>query len=320
MVNTMSSLSIEQIPLTRKDLDQLLLKCDFSTLLQSFSHAWATRQTQLLNSSLYIIKKEKEEIGFFVMQEGSVLFNLLHVMTIDRGPLWFKGQETHENIHKFIKVFSQKYKKRWGRKRRFLIESSNQEIKQSLIEQKWDEHQWVPAYQTQILCLKSDYDTLYKNYHAKWRQGLEKAKKQNLNIIYDTKGAYIDQLLSTYHDHKDEKGYQGPSKTYLNHLYTDLASDHKLLIIVIKKDQDIHSMTAFPLHGKTATYQTGWTSKDGRKSSANYLALDCAIQYLQKHAYGFLDLGGINEEHAAGVTLFKKRMGGSTMQLIGQFG
>ena len=73
------------------------------------------------------------------------------------------------------------------------------------------------------------------------------------------------------------------------------------------------------IHGRSATYQAGWTSDDGRRTACHNLLLWKGIQLLKSRGILDLDLGGINAAHAAGVTKFKLGMGGTTTKLCGQF-
>ncbi len=315
----MSSLSLEITPLSRDRLNQLMDKAEMTTILQSFSHAIAVRETQFLETHLGIIKKDMNEIGFFLLQEGGFLWSLFHVIILDRGPIWFVGENTLDNNIKFVKLLSNKYKKRFGRKRRWLIEHQNKTLISELTKHNWHQHP-IPPYKTCLLDLTKDLTILEENYHKKWLSSLNKARNQDLNIRYDYEGAYLNTLLKNYTNHKSHKGYQGPSLAYLKSLFTDLCTHKNLLCVIVSKGRDIHSIIALPIHGKTATYQTGWTSEEGRKTQANYLALHTAISHLKEKKITYLDLGGINDEHAEGVTRFKKRMNGETIELIGQFG
>ena len=61
-----------------------------STLLQSYPYAKAIRLSQKLNTKWGLILVDGEEAGICQIHEGSILFGLFHVVTLDRGPLWFK--------------------------------------------------------------------------------------------------------------------------------------------------------------------------------------------------------------------------------------
>lgn len=315
----MSQLSLDIVPLTRATLEPLLKRVGYSNLLQTFSHAKAIQKTQYLETKLGLIKKESETIGFFLFQDGGILWTLFHVITLDRGPLWFEGETTLENSINFVNSFSNKFKKRFGRKRRWLIEQRDTALLSLLQEYKWRKHD-IPTYKTLILDLTQDIEALEASYHKKWLTGLNKARQKGLTIDYDYQGKYLPALFQHYDDHKSEKGYQGPSLRYLEILFGDLILDKKLLCVAVLKGNILHSITAFSIHGNSATYQTGWTSTEGRSSHANYLALHHAAIHLKEHSIKNLDLGGINETHAEGVTRFKKRMGGTVIELIGQFG
>ena len=70
-------------------------------------------------------------------------------------------------------------------------------------------------------------------------------------------------------------------------------------------------------HGKSATYQVAWTNEAGREHRAHHLLLWHTILELKERDITWLDAGGINPEHAEGVTRFKRGLGGDEFELIG---
>lgn len=309
--------------ITIKNYQALLDKVDKSNLLQSYDYAYAIRYTQNLYPHLCIIKKNKKEIGFFQLHHASILFGLFHALTLDRGPLWFDNHGTKEDIEEFIALLNEKFPDRIGRARRFTPEIENNSIKgiNELLEKHgWEQKEDVPPYKTLYVNLSQKLEDIRSSFNQKWRNQLNKAEKEKLVIHEDTTGSLIETLIHHYTIDKQKKGYNGPSDELLLPLFQSSAKNKNLLILSAHKNNDVVAMIGIIKHGKTATYQVGWTTQRGRETQAHNLLLWSALRILKKEKFSYLDLGGVNEEHAAGVTHFKSGMGGKEAKLIGQFG
>ena len=72
-------------------------------------------------------------------------------------------------------------------------------------------------------------------------------------------------------------------------------------------------------HGRSATYQIGWTSDRGRTCGAHNVLLWQALAQLKARGITTLDLGGMNDETAKGVKAFKEGLGGRTIRTAGLY-
>ena len=83
-------------------------------------------------------------------------------------------------------------------------------------------------------------------------------------------------------------------------------------------DEVVAAILVF-LHGSSATYQVGWTTGAGRKLGAHHQLLWRAVVQLKERGVLDFDLGGINDDGAAGVKKFKQGLGGKEVRLVGFF-
>ncbi len=72
-------------------------------------------------------------------------------------------------------------------------------------------------------------------------------------------------------------------------------------------------------HGKGATYLIGWNGPDGRHLKANQFLLWHAMQVEKSQGVNQFDLGGIDELNQPGIAEFKLGMGGSRVELVGEY-
>ena len=75
----------------------------------------------------------------------------------------------------------------------------------------------------------------------------------------------------------------------------------------------------FLRHGRSATYQMGWTTPRGRKLGAHHRMLWEAMLTLKGDGVGELDLGGVESGEDGGLARFKQGTGGETVTLIGHW-
>jgi lipid II:glycine glycyltransferase (peptidoglycan interpeptide bridge formation enzyme) len=160
---------------------------------------------------------------------------------------------------------------------------------------------------------------LRKNLKQKWRNALNKSEKQGLTIDIDQDGKSLDILLKRYMSDRLQKKYAGASPKMIKSLAKHAAPRGELLILNAIKDQDIIASILVFLHGTSATYQIGWSGQKGRVHNAHYALLWQAICILKQNNITDFDLGGINDDSAAGVKAFKNGLGGQEIALIGQY-
>lgn len=294
--------------------DAFLQKAKKPSLLQSFPYAYAIRQTQKLQPRLGMIKKNEEEIGFFSTFEASTLFGLLHVLTIDRGPCWFEGHGNAADMYEFSKALDAYAPARFGRQRRFMPEISKGQLYRG-----WKKREREKAYRTIWLDISKDEKALQSNMEKKWRNALSKAERQDQKVEIGN-GADIPWFLQGYLKDRLAKKYPGPSLSFLKTLMEIAAQSDDLLLLKATQKNRILAAICIIKHGNAATYQTGWTTLEGRSTNAHHFLLWQAIKMLKEEEIQYLDMGGINTETAKGVTDFKDGIGGKRAQLIGQFG
>lgn len=298
----------------QEQFDAFLQKAKRPSLLQSFPYAYAIRKTQKLQPRLGVIKKDDEEIGFFSTFEASTLFGLLHVLTIDRGPCWFEGYGNTEDMYGFSQALDAYAPPRFGRQRRFMPEISKGQLYRG-----WKKREGRKAYKTIWLDISKSEDSLQKNMEKKWRNALSKAQRQDQKMEVGS-AADITWFLQGYLKDRLAKKYPGPSLSFLKTLMEMAAQSDDLLLLKATQKNRILASICIIKHGNAATYQTGWTTLEGRSTNAHHFLLWQAIKMLKEKGVHHLDMGGVNTETAKGVTDFKDGVGGKRAQLIGQFG
>ena len=291
-----------------------------TNIVQSYAYARAMRQLhQQVTRFGLILSNTNETLGLVQMQEIN-LMNIIHRVFIDRGPLWCDPDHATALDHEFWKTITQTYPKRIGRKRRFIPEIQTDHSFQSYLKQLGCKEKG-PGYQTIFLDLRPSLKDIRTALHGKWRNGLNQAEKTKATVHDNGTACDINLLLMRYNQDRNEKSYRGADPAFIRALEkTKTPYEYSFILSVTIAKKDPVAMGYFRIHGRSATYQIGWINDTGRRNRANYLLLWQAVKRLKANGIEWLDLGGINPDHAAGVTRFKRRMNGIEITTPGIYG
>lgn len=286
------------------------------TILQSYPYAQAMRKTRQQGVKHGIIIIDGQQAGIVQMQEVSMLRGMVHGISLDRGPIWFDGFGNTVQMRAFVTELDRIFPKRRGRKRRFIPEWTRTQA--VMEDSNWTKRDKIPAYQTHLVDLSGNKDILRKNLHQKWRNVLNRAERENLEIIQDWNGDGLGPLLKHYMTDRLQKKYAGASPKFLSALVQFTVPRQECLILHAAEDNEIIASIMVFLHGHGATYQLGWTTPYGRNKGAHHRLLWEAMTILKSRGVTTMDTGGFNE-NTAGIKQFKDGLGGHAIALIGNY-
>lgn len=176
-----------------------------------------------------------------------------------------------------------------------------------------------PGYRTAWIDLTRPLSALRAAWSQTAGQLLRKAEKAGLAVDVDPKAATLPWLMAREQQQAAVKGYRPLSGRFAVRLRNALAAEGGALLISVREGDEIIAGALFFIHGGAATYQVGWAGGRGRELNAMRLALWRAFEVLRAQGVAVLDLGGINAEHAAGVTQFKLSLGGELVETAGLY-
>lgn len=262
-----------------------------------------------------------EPAGVVQIFEAGILWNAIHAVIIDRGPLWFKGFGGAAHTKLFFEEFNRQFPPRFGRRRRILPEVEDgmtaQKILQSAGLTRMDGRK---GYETVWVDLTGPDDARCAALRPNWHGSLKKAQRTPLAIEWDWDGKAFPALLAGYIHDRQVKAYDGPSPQLLSGLATFMTPKRTMMIGTARAENgQVAAMVMVVVHGRNATYLVGWTTDDGRVLSAHHLLLWEGMGVLKEMGITELDLGGVNDEHAKGIKEFKEGMGGKTVRYVGHY-
>ncbi len=293
-----------------------------SNILQSYTYALVVCPLQKQKARWGIIEIDGVEAGLVQIFEAGILWNRIHAVVVDRGPLWFEGFGNAMHVKRFFDELNKQFPQRWGRKRRIIPETEDGITAQKMICQTGLNF-FGKGYQTIWLDLTPSIEELRANLKSNWRNKLNKSEKAGLAVEWDEAGKHLSWLICIYTADKAIREYGGPSPEFLRKYLPLLAAKGDLLIgRALKNEEKDGEAAAFVLlvrHGRSATYLCGWSSEAGRDTAAHHLILWEGMSVLKQKGIKELDLGGVNDESAEGIKTFKEGLGGKTLRTVGHY-
>lgn len=279
-----------------------------STILQHKAYGLAMRDYMGQEPRMGVIRRGGAAIGLFQILEMKALKGFLHTASLDRGPLWIEGHGSETDWADFLQALRKDYPRRFGRVVRLMPETD-------ALPDAGFRRKKLPGYQTIWVDLQKPEDELRAGLDKKWRNALSKAERSDIEVVEDNKGTFLPWLLKVYALDKTIRAYEGASPELIQLLYK-----HGMKFLIVKAQHEGRDIAAqlFALHGRSATYQIGWSGPEGREVNAHNLLLWKAVAALKNRGIKELDLGGINDE-AKGLSDFKKGLGGVPVTLAGVY-
>ncbi len=310
--------------------DALVAECPRSTLPQTWQYAMAEIATGGGRADFGVIRFHAKPIGL-VMVRIRPLLGPIGVYAIHRGPIWIYG-EIPGAMQKLVMTMVRRRYHIWkGKALVFHPELADTDKHRAAMKQCGFARR-REGYESAWLDLTPPLEALRSGLKQNWRTSLNKAGRAGLTIVADPDGAELDWLLDQYAADKAARGYRGPSPALVRHLRDaggaagsalTGAGAHRhggtLRLYCADHDGRRIAGVCLALHGQCATYLIGWTDAEGRQANAHHLLLWRAVEDLKQAGITALDLGGFNEDDAAGIKRFKLGMGADAFQLVGGY-
>ena len=179
------------------------------------------------------------------------------------------------------------------------------------------------AGRTLLIDLRQDLDVLRKGLDQKWRNCLNRAEKNGLEMIVGEEEGLFVEITKIYWEMVKRKALIELSD--INHLKVvqrDLPPNLKLKVILCRLNGETCAGGIFSAIGATAVYHVGATSNAGMKSNGSYIIQWAFIKWLKENGFLYYDLNGINPETNPGTYHFKRGLGGRKgreVEFLGRF-
>jgi hypothetical protein len=243
------------------------------------------------------------------------------------GPLWRSGVDSNPDLFReAIRALRKEYVVRRGLVLRILphLFDYDRETFQDILNQEGYGLQTAAKQDRTILIdLSPTLEDLHRGLHQKWRYNLNKARKQNLEIIQGTDDSLFENFQQIYTEMVDRKQFMGGSELHhFRKVQRELPMSDKMRVILCRSEGQVCAGSICSALGETGIYLLGATSNRGIKTFGSYLVHWQMLEWLKQQGCRWYDLNGINPERNPGGYQFKLQLAGTSgrdVRFLGQF-
>lgn len=232
------------------------------------------------------------------------------------GPMWrlAGAMEDEEVFRQVIRALRNEFSMRRGLVLRlypYVYQGEDDVLEQILKKEGYRRHEDGRNKRTLILDLDLSFKELRANLNQKWRNCLNRAEKNGLELIEGEDEDLFDEITKIYMQMVRRKGLVELSD--INHLkmvQRNLPLGLKLKVVLCKLNGALCSGAIFSAIGTTGTYLIGATSDIGLKTNGSYMVQWAIVNWLKENGFRHYDLNGINPQTNIGTYRFKSRLAG----------
>ena len=178
----------------------------------------------------------------------------------------------------------------------------------------------VRRYQTLRVDLRPPLEAIRRNLAHKWRNQLNAAERNELEISEGTDAALYAEFNTLYQEMMVRKRFDTTvSVDEFQQIQERLSAEQKMVILIARRNGRAVSGLVASTIGATGIYLLGATGDEGMKAKGAYLLQWHVLRRLKERGCDWYDLGGIDAQANPGVYHFKKGLGGNEVLHIGGF-
>jgi hypothetical protein len=164
---------------------------------------------------------------------------------------------------------------------------------------------------TLIMDISRPNNVIRQNLDQKWRNCLNKAEKNELEIIEGTDDELFAEFIKLYRVLLDRKKFREPNDiNEFRRIQRDLLPQSKMRIFLCRSEGEYSAGVICATIGDTGVYLFGATNDLGMTNKGSYLLQWRAIQWMKDNGCRNYNLNGINPEKNPGSYHFKSGLSG----------
>ncbi len=166
---------------------------------------------------------------------------------------------------------------------------------------------------TLIMDISQPIDDVRKKLEQKWRNCLNKAERNQLEVIEGTDDSLFGDFIGLYHALLERKKFQEPNDiNEFRMIQKNLPPECKMRIFLCRSDGMSTAGVICATIGETGVYLFGATNDQGMANKASYLLQLKAIQWMKNNGCRSYNLNGINPLKNPGSYHFKEGLSGKS--------
>lgn len=176
----------------------------------------------------------------------------------------------------------------------------------------------IPPYHSLRLDLTAPTDVLRKGLDQKWRNQLNAAERNSLQVHMGCSAELFAGFVTIYREMQARKHFEtAVDVSKFERMQQLLPTGMKMLVLLAEQGGNPMNGVVASALGETGTYLLGATGHAGMKSKGAYLLQWRLVEALREHGCRWYDLGGIDPERNPGVYHFKQGLGGKQVSQLG---
>lgn len=237
------------------------------------------------------------------------------------GPLWRQADASASDLHDVLVAVREEFSQRMGLNVRVVSQIWHDQLENDLTRAFNDAGYRVAMpsslERTIRVDLSSSLAELRAQLQQKWRNCLNHAERNRLDVAVGKGAALMDQFVELYDEMWEEKRFDtGVDVNEMRDLQGALPETERMVVhIATSEGLPVAGHVATVL-GDTCVYLLGASNEMGRKLKASYLLQWKTIELAKKQDAQWYDLGGIDQQKNPGVYHFKSGMGGTEVDYL----
>ena len=326
-------------PVQAARLSELAASCT-----QLKSNAWSALLAQFGDANVYqtyaygsvswgernlrhVVVRDGDRVRAIAQVRGGGLGRCLGVAYVRWGPCGQRRDEAWDGpaFRKALETLADEF----VRSRRYVLrivpplfseDPEAQHARQILHELGFQNNKPKSTYRTLRIDLTVPLEDLRKRLDPKWRNQLNAANRNHLEITIGEDAERFAQFLTLYDEMMARKRFETTvNPRQFAQMQEVLNNQEKMQVGLARGNGRLHAGVVVSGIGQTRIYLLGATGAEGLKSKASYLLHWRMMQHIRSTGCRFYDLGGINPEGNPGVYHFKVGMGGVEVRQLGRF-
>ncbi|MCB0748065.1 MAG: peptidoglycan bridge formation glycyltransferase FemA/FemB family protein [Ignavibacteriales bacterium] len=289
---------------------------DWNDVIANFNDAttfqtWTYGKLNSKSLSHLVVKFENDIVACVQVRIFKPPLMKIGIAYVNPGPLWIKkGTEININIlENAMKFLVEEYSIKRGLYLKVNLEYEKTDPFAEEIIKKCKKLGFTLQTlnkQHPILNFDKPLEDLRKGLDQKWRNQLNAAEKNSIEIVDGYNDFLIDEFAEIFKTMADKKKFAKPE--YIDNfvkLFKMLPKNLRPLIVLAKYKNEFIGGGVFSVLGSRGIYLYGATNDLGREYKASYLVQWYIIKWLHEKGFSRYDLSGINKQNNPGTYKFK---------------
>lgn len=275
-----------------------------------------------------ILKKDNKIVGAAQVRIVKIPVINAGIAYIYWGPLW-KNKNTEidkEHFSLILRALRNEYSHRRGLLLRIypaLFSDDADKYLSILNNEGFKPFEKEDASRTLLIDLTPDLDTIRKGLKQKWRNCLNRALKNNIELLEGYSDEMFEMFIGLYREMLDRKKFvESNDINEFKKIQKNLPDACKMKIMLCHFQGKLCAGAIFSSMGSTGLYLFGAMNEIGMRSNGSYLMQWKFIEWLKKNNFSCYDLNGINPVINPGTYKFKEGLcgkNGKDVYFLGKF-